>query len=180
AEVSSRAPFRIAALSRRQPDGWSATAHFNGKLGNPTVSTGGTTLAAWDFARSDREDRCLLRHVADTSANGLHGMCVNAPTRGVTGAAWDGIADDFRRDPESYGAIHFHEDDLDDARWPVAIELVLADDMPSGVYAIRLRADRAEEHTPFFVRPGPRQQRAPVLLLMPSGSYLAYANDRLP
>jgi N,N-dimethylformamidase len=180
ADVSSRAPFRIAALSRPRPDGWAATAHFNGKLGNPRVSTDATTLAAWDFARSDREDRCLLRHVADTSANGLHGMCLNAPTRGVTGAAWDGIADDFQRDPASYGAIHFHEDDLDDARWPVAFELVIGDDVRSGVYAIRLRAEGAEEHIPFFVRPGPRQPRSPVLLLMPTGSYLAYANDRLP
>jgi len=181
--IPSGAPFRIAALSRRRGEEWAAEAHFNGKLGNPTAyaaTSGGTTLAAWDFSRSDRADKCLLRHVVDTSENHLHGTCVNAPTRGVTGAEWDGIAQDYRLDPDSYRAIHFHEDDLDDARWPVAFEFVVPADMRSGVYAVRLRANSVEEHIPFIVRPAAHQKRARVVLLLPTGSYLAYANDRLP
>jgi N,N-dimethylformamidase len=176
------APFRIAALSRRRGSTWAAEAHFNGKLGNPSLAAGDTSgaLASWDFAASDRSDRALLRHVADTTASGLHGICVNSPARGVTGADWDGVAEDYRHSPECYGAIHFHEDDLDDAAWPSAFELVIPNDLRSGVYAVRLRGGGAEEHIPFFVRPGTDQRRAPVLLLIPTGSYLAYANDRLP
>jgi N,N-dimethylformamidase len=177
------APFRMAALSRRRDEGWAACAHFSGKLGNPSLRAGDgadSALARWDFAASNRPDRALLRHVADTSPSALHGTCVNTPARGVTAADWDGAAEDYRLDPESYGAIHFHEDDLDDAAWPAAFELVIPRDLRSGVYAIRLRGAGAEEHIPFFVRPGLDDPRARVLLLIPTGSYLAYANDRLP
>ena len=160
------APFRMGALSRRRDDAWAACAHFSGKLGNPSLRAGGgagTTLASWDFAVSNRSDRALLRHVADTSPSALHGVCVNTPTRGVTGADWDGAADDYRLNPESYGAIHFHEDDLDDSAWPAAFELVIPGDLRSGVYAIRLRGEGVEEHIPFFVRPGAADPRSPVL-----------------
>lgn len=181
AASGSDAPFRIAAMSRRRGETWAAEAHFNGKIANPVLKTAdGMVLAAWDFAVSDRPDGALLRHVADTSGNGLNGECVNTPTRGVTSADWDGTAEDYRANPECYGAIHFHDDDLDDARWPTAMELHVSRDMQSGVYAIRLRAEGAEEHIPFFVRPGEHQERSPVALLIPTGSYLAYANDRLP
>jgi N,N-dimethylformamidase len=48
------------------------------------------------------------------------------------------------------------------------------------VYAVRLRGDGCEEHIPFFVRPAPDGPRQRVAVLFPTGSYLAYANDRLP
>jgi len=181
--LAAQAPFRMAALSRRRGETWAACAHFSGKLGNPSLHAGegaGSVLASWDFAASNRPDRALLRHVADSSPNALHGTCVNTPTRGVTGAGWDGVAEDYRLDPESYGAIHFHEDDLDDAAWPAAFELLIPGELRSGVYAVRLRGAGAEEHIPFVVRPGATDRRSPVLLLLPTGSYLAYANDRLP
>lgn len=180
--ANTQAPFRIAALSCRDGDAWVAKDHYNGKLGNPTVlGFGGTTLTAWDFATSDNDDGSLRMTVVDASDNQLDGVCVNTPQRGVTGQQWDGRAEDYRHSPNSYGAIHFHDDDLDDSRWPVAFELSLPVDTPSGVYAVRLRAhDVADEHIPFIVRPGEQQQRAPVALLLPTGSYLAYANDRLP
>jgi N,N-dimethylformamidase len=119
-------------------------------------------------------------YVEDTSGNGLHGVAVNAPTRGVTGMAWRGAADDFRAEPSEYGAIHFHEDDLEDARWPAAAEWHVPAETASGVYALRLRADGYEEHIPFVVTPGADRPRAKVALLLPTGSYLAYADDRLP
>ena len=52
-------------------------------------------------------------------------------------------------------------------------------DLPSGVYAARLRGGGNEEHVPFFVRPASRAERNDVAVLFPTGSYLAYANDHL-
>ena len=47
--------------------------------------------------------------------------------------------------PEEYGAIHFHDDDIDDARWDVDFTLKIPDNLKSGVYAARLRVDGREE-----------------------------------
>ena len=174
------APFLMAALSEKRSDEWAARDHYNGKIGDPVITTKGTTLAQWDFAASTNPDGALLDDVVDVSPNGLHGICVNTPQRGVTGASWDGMAEDYRQHPEHYGAMHFHEDDIDDARWPVAFEFAPPAELPSGVYAFRLTGGGAEEHISFIVRPGAGQARAPVALLMPTGSYLAYANDHLP
>jgi N,N-dimethylformamidase len=181
-EVDYTAPFRIGAASRQSDGQWFPVTLYNGKIGNPRVLSPAAEepLAAWDFAVSDRADGALLEHVEDTSGNGLHGVAVNAPTRGVTGVTWRGVSDDFRAEPSEYGAIHFHEDDLEDARWPATAEWRVPAETASGVYALRLRAAGYEEHIPFVVTPGVDRPRAGVALLLPTGSYLAYANDRLP
>ena len=179
--IETNAPFRIGALSSYQSSAWTATAHFNGKLSNPEITgRDGKVIAAWHFGQTDRADGALLRHVADVSGNALHGQCVNTPARAVTGPTWDGRAENFVSNPNAFGAIHFHEDDLDDARWPVAFRLTVPDTLSSGVYAMKLTAAEAEEHIPFFVSPGAHQSRSQIALLIPTGSYLAYANDRLP
>jgi hypothetical protein len=41
---------------------------------------------------------------------------VNAPTRAVKGFDWDGLECDWAKATFGYSAIHFHEDDLDDAQ----------------------------------------------------------------
>ena len=182
-EVAYSAPFRIGAISRRANQQWWPAATFNGKMGNPRITAScdeESPLAAWDFGSSNRADGALLRHVEDSSDHALHAEAVNAPARGVTGVEWTGAVEDFRAAPNEYGAIHFHEDDLEDARWPAAAEWTVPADTPSAVYAMRLRGDGYEEHIPFVVRPGRHQRRAKVALLLPTGSYLAYANDRLP
>ena len=48
--------------------------------------------------------------------------------------------------------------------------------MRSGVYAARLRAGEDEDYLPFFVRPPPGRPSASIVLLVPSATYLAYAN----
>ena len=40
----------------------------------------------------------------------------------MTGAEWSGREMCFRHAPTEYGAIHFHEDDIDDCGWPTAFE----------------------------------------------------------
>jgi N,N-dimethylformamidase len=181
-QVVYAAPFRIGAVSRRHGQDWLPAGLFNGKIGNPAVTSSQSDeepIAAWDFAVSNRPDGALLRHVEDVSGHNLHAVAVNAPTRGVTGADWNGTTDDYRTAPGDYGAIHFHEDDIEDARWPVAVEWTPPASTPSGIYALRLRSEGYVEHVPFVVRPD-ADKRAKVALLLPTGSYLAYANDRLP
>ncbi len=177
--------FLIATLSVR--DG-----HYNGKIDGPRVyerpmtrselesveSVTDGPVAHWDFAVGIGEHGIPTDLVSDVSGNELHGACVQMPARAMTGASWTGREENFLHAPHEYGAIHFHDDDLADADWDVDVSWAIPDTLPSGVYAARLRAIDAEEHLPFFVRPGPDAERARILLLVPTASYLAYANAR--
>lgn len=181
--VPGAAPFRIGALGSLDDGRWIAAQAFNGKIGNVRVERlaedGGEpeVVAAWHFGASTRPDGLLLDGVVDVSANGLHGTCFNAPTRAVTGATYEGLVDDFRLVPDQYDAIHFHDDDIADAEWPATFSFRIPDDLPSGVYAARLRADGAEQHLPFFVLPG--QRKKSVAVLFATATYVAYGNDRI-
>jgi N,N-dimethylformamidase len=176
-------PFRIGALSELGGGTRATWAHFNGKLERPWAAVTRhtrTTSAVWDFGASDQPDGLLLDAVVETGGAGLHGRTVNQPTRAVTGHNWTGRVDDYRAAPEEYGAIHLHDDDLDDPGWPPAFSFTVPEDLDSGVYAMRLRGAGCEEHVVFFVRPAAGGPRNRVAVLFPTGSYLAYANDHLP
>ena len=182
------AAFLIAAL------GDPAEAHFNGKLEAPCVlgaaadsetvgrlAAGATAgdlglavAAAWDFARDISSVR-----VSDTGPGGAHGELVNMPLRAATGRSWSGDETSWTRAPEQYGAIHFHDDDLEDAGWESDFELTVPKDLRSGVYAARLTADGSEDYVPFFVRPPRDRATAPIALLVPTVSYVVYANEHL-
>ena len=117
--------------------------------------------------------------MTDRSAKALHGRTVNAPKRAVTGHNWDGAAMDWRRAPEQYGAIHFHDDDLHDAGWIPSLTLTIPADARSGAYALRLEADGGPEFwVVFYVRPPRRGPRARVAFLASTATYLAYSNYR--
>jgi N,N-dimethylformamidase len=115
--------------------------------------------------------------VRDRGPHGLHGRLVNMPARAVTGRRWTGRETDARAAPDQYGAVHFHHDDLEDARWEPDWEIDVPEDLPSGVYAARLRAGELEDHVPFVVRPPRGRATAPIALLLPTLTYLAYANS---
>jgi N,N-dimethylformamidase len=151
---------------------------FNGKLDSPRILSGDIQhhpdeIAAWDFAADISGTR-----VSDSSANGLHGETVNAPARGVTGRAWTGRVREWRLAPEQYSAIHFHEDDLDDARWAVDFEVTVPAEWTSGAYAALLRAGDKVDYVPFFVRPPAGVAQARIAFLAPTMTYLAYSNEQ--
>ncbi|MGE0820816.1 MAG: N,N-dimethylformamidase beta subunit family domain-containing protein [Candidatus Binatia bacterium] len=168
--------------------------HFNGKLERPRVFSqalnrdevlslkrgampqafGVASVAVWDFAREIDSSA-----VPDTAPHGLHGQTVNMPARAMTGHNWSGQETNFRHAPHEYGAIHFHDDDLDDAGWEVDFSLTVPAELQSGVYAARLRAGEHEDHIPFVIRPQKGKPTARVLFLLPTNSYLAYANEQL-
>lgn len=131
-------------------------------------------VAAWDFSKEMHTSR-----VRDPGPNQLHATAVNMPARAVTGHNWSGRETDFKRSPAEYGAIHFHGDDLEDAAWRTDFTLEIPRTLGSGIYAARLRGADREDHIPFFVRPAAGARRARAALLVPTLTYLAYANERM-
>ena len=179
---------------------------FNGKLDSPAVSNRALDAREIDtIARGLRGTPSELREavacrldfaanitrkgiastlVIDTSAHSLNGYCINMPNRGMTGYNWTGDEITFTNAPDEYGAIHFHEDDIDDARWDVDFEWTIPEDLRSGVYAARLKIGDDddpvnEDYIPVFVSPKRGTAKAELAVIIPTGSYLAYANDNL-
>jgi N,N-dimethylformamidase len=168
-----------------------ASGHFNGKLESPAVFDRALTdldtealdrgaapselepppLAAWDFGRDVSGTRLV-----DVSGES-HGRFVNQPTRAVTGHRWRGRTFDFKTAPQEYAAAHFHDDDLEDAGWEPAFSFAAPRDLGSGIYAIRLQAGQDVDTVPFVVGPRPGAPQSSVLLIAPTMTYRAYANE---
>lgn len=132
-------------------------------------------VARWDTSVG-YTDRGIGDKVVDTGPHGLHGIGRNRPIRGMTGYNWRSRDDSFRLAPSQYGGIAFHDDAMIDSGWCPSFEWQIPADLKSGVYAARLRGDGVEDHITFFVRP--RTPQAKIAMLMPTASYLAYANER--
>lgn len=130
-------------------------------------------VGAWDFSQKmESQTAC------DLSPNRLHGKVVNFPARAMTGWNWTGKTMNYHDDPNQWGAIHFHDDDVYDAGWKADFSLQIPSSMKSGIYAARLRSGDNEEYIPFMVGPEPGKERE-IVLLLPTASYMAYGNDRL-
>lgn len=138
----------------------------------------GRPLARWDFAAEIGPAGVPSDEVTDVAGGGLHGRCQNQPDRAMTGWNWDGHEEHFVHCPERYGAIWFHADALDDARWEDPVELAVPADLRSGAYALRVSCGEHEDHIPFVVTPPPGRPTAGILLVLPTLSYLAYANSQ--
>lgn len=130
-------------------------------------------VGSWDFSRNINSLR-----VSDTSPNLLDGEIVNMPARGMKGYNWTGAAMNWREAPEQYGAIHFHDDDLYDAGWDVDFALTIPAAQKSGLYAARLRSGDEEDYIPFVVKPTSGKEKK-IAFLLPTASYMAYANEHM-
>lgn len=187
--------FLMAARWQRAANGEViAGHHFNGKIDNPCLfrralnqaeivslkrgvsplAFGSMLIAAWNFSADISSTQ-----VTDLAPHGLHGHTINMPARAMTGHNWTGKEANYHHALHEYGAIHFHDDDLDDARWQVDFALTVPITMKSGIYAARLRAGDSEDYIPFVVRPKKGSPTARTVFLMPTNSYLAYANEQL-
>jgi N,N-dimethylformamidase len=115
----------------------------------------------------------------DVSPGGHPGRAVNAPGRAVTGPRWSGaLARRFTDNPENYNAIHFHDDDLEDAGWPPAVEVTVPAEARSGLYAARLEREADHLYIPFVVRPS--APRSDLAFLVPTLTWQAYSSNRAP
>lgn len=170
--------FATASVGFDAPEGLvSVGGTYDGKLEDVTVRRGNQLLARWDLGVDPASDR-----VVDRGPGGHHATLVNHPTTAVTGHGWTGNELDFRQAPEEYAAAHFHADDLDDLGWPACLSLVLPDGLPSGVYALQVRAPEGDDQIPFFVLPPAGSaacERPGVAFLAPTFTYQAYADARL-
>ena len=136
--------------------------------------------AYWDTSKGYTKDG-IKNAVWDIGPHKLNAKGVNHPTRAMTGWNWNGKDDSFRLAPEQYGGIDFHPDAITDCKWAVTNSMVIPKDLKSGAYAIRLRIGKgtglSEEYIVFFVRPS--KPSAKLCFLVPTASYLAYANESL-
>ncbi len=148
---------------------------FDGKIEAPFIwqhSAGEwSDVARWDFSRGISSDRA-----EDTGPLGLHGKLINAPLRAVTGMHWTGEEMCWRHLPEHYAAIRFHTDDLADCGWPESLRLSIPGNCAPGIYGARLRAQGIEDIVPFVVRSPRHAARRRIAFLMPTFTYMAYAN----
>jgi N,N-dimethylformamidase beta subunit-like, C-terminal len=175
------------------PEGKGHWAHFNGKIASPVLLDralkpgellelvlGRATdelehaLGRWDFSRAVRTTR-----VVDRSTHQNHGVAVNAPARAVPGPRWSGTsASLYTHDPDLYDAVHLHDDDLDDARWPPTVEVEIPADASSRIYLARVERDVDALALPFVVRPD--RPRADLCMLVPTLTWQAYSSNRAP
>lgn len=157
-----------------------ASAHFNGKVEQPRILSGGSSaaapgevVAAWDLSRAMQTDR-----IEDAGPAGAHGILHNLPTRAMTGSNWRGDVHRWTEDPSQYGAIHFHDDDIGDAGWRPSLSFVVPDSWRSGVYALHLEVERdgrtARDNIVFHVRAKIPGSQAKVAFLAPTFSYTVY------
>lgn len=150
-----------------------ASEHFNGKIESPAVLANERLLCAWDFAQD----------ISSTRVPGRVGPAldlVNFPTRAVTGASWDGSEMNWMHKPAHYAAIHFHEDDIYDFAWDTDFSFTIPDDMPSGVYVMRLECGDDWDAVPFFVKPAIGKPRADLCVLVSTFTYAIYGNHARP
>lgn len=162
---------------------------FNGRLEAPCIQLsrdGGTSYTTWakyNFGLDIPTD-----DITDVSGNAHHGSLINAPTRAVKAHDWDGSEPDWTKAKYGYGAIHFHDDDLDDAAWSTDFGIKLPTDIPSGAYAVVVKGlvgDKQEDicdDITFFVRPSPQATAASkpkTAMVLSTFTYLAYANERM-
>lgn len=144
---------------------------FNGKIDRPKIAVDGDPVGEWDLSIGIE-----TKDLTDLSPRGNVARLINGGTRAVTGHEWDGTEIDFRRDPSQYGAIHFHDDDLLEAGWPLSLSVEIPEGLVSSPYAIHLTCEEGEEFIPFFVLPPKGKRTAKAAFLAPTMTYMAYSN----
>ena len=182
-QFNPKRPLLIAAHKEDK-----AVNHFNGKIERPfilnfsanqkvilDIATGNSksgVIAAWDFSQ-----RIGDNEVNDLGPANLVGKIVNLPTQAVKSSQWDGTEFDWRKKPEHYAAIHFHDDDLYDCAWDTDFSFTVPKNLRSGIYAAKLIDEQGnEEMIPFFVTAKHGKPQSRICVLIPSFTYTVYAN----
>ncbi|MGH1479237.1 MAG: N,N-dimethylformamidase beta subunit family domain-containing protein [Geminicoccales bacterium] len=201
-EVTSPGTASDLVMAGRLVEDGAVEHHYNGKIDSPSIfgrvlsieelegafrrplpeSLNASLVAAWDFSKDIQTTKII-----DTGPYGLDGEVVHLPARAMKGWNWDGSTIRWTDRPDQYGAIHFHDDDLYDCGWDPDFALTVSDDLVSGVYAAHVwigdssETSMEEDFITFFVRPprgsAARTGRPKAAFLVPTASYMAYAND---
>ncbi|MEC8173957.1 MAG: N,N-dimethylformamidase beta subunit family domain-containing protein [Pseudomonadota bacterium] len=173
--LDTDAPIMIAAIGGKPVEG-----HYNGKIEapkvykaaiDPTQSEDGMA-SHWDFAQE-----ISTKRIVDAGPLRLHGEVYNAPARAMKGSNWTGAEMRWKHAPETYAAIHFHEDDIEDCEWETDFSFTVPEGLQTGLYGARLRSGENWEVLPFVVCPPKGAQTADVCVLIPTFTYTIYGNQ---
>lgn len=156
--------FRLAAGT--------SNSRWDGRIAAPTIVADDRTYQ-WAFD-DDMEGPTVRPTIGDVALE-LNQL----PARGVTGPTWTGQHQRWSDNPSEWNAIHFHHDDLYDAAWEPTRKIRLPEGLDSGIYCFRFESELGLDRVPFFVRPAVGADCADVALLMPTCTYMAYANHRM-
>ena len=145
---------------------------WDGRIAEPKLRVG-SVINEWQL-ETDMEKAVIPPTVGECEL-----QLMQLPTRGVTGPHWTGEHQRWSDQPSEWNAIHFHHDDLYDAGWQPSHSVALPAELPSGIYCFRFQSQLGVDRVPFFVRPAADAPHSDVALLMPSATYMAYANHRM-
>lgn len=140
-------------------------------VGNRPIKLSEDLIADWDFSKGIGSIE-----IKDCSPNWINGSTHNLPLRAIKGSRWDGSVMEWSQAPEQYAAIHFHNDDLYDCGWLTDITYKVDDDLPSGIYALRIRQEQHEDYLPFFVAAPKETAKSKAAFIVPTYTYMAYGN----
>lgn len=163
---------------------------FNGKIEAPSLIAAASIAGALGSVTDDLHSDPLLHAgwslgpfrgnvISSCGPHGRDAHAVNLPVGGVTSRLWDGTNHHFADCPDHYSAVEFHANALEDAQWEPDLDVTIPRNFPSGVYALRIRTNSAEDRIPFVVRPVRNSGGDSVAVLLPTLTYLAYANERM-
>ncbi|NGO66566.1 hypothetical protein G6N76_23130 [Rhizobium daejeonense] len=153
-------------------DGRGETKSFNGRIGRISLDTAGRHYS-WHFPTRGPVER--LGAVEDGEvALTIHNM----PTFCVASARFTSEVHDPRLEPSHFDAIHLHDDDFGGFDWSADLMIEIPADARAGVFALEVTTKEGVERLPFFVRA--TRPEATIAFLVPTSTYLAYADERLP
>ena len=168
--------FQIPALLLENPSVYFGAgtneSRWDGRIAEPFVSLG-VSEYSWSL-----EDDMAGNSVPSGKDHGDLQL-FQLPTRAVPGPGWTGSHQRWTDAPNEWNAVHFHHDDLYDAGWHVSAAISLPKDLESGIYCLRFTTSEEVDRVPFFVRPVKGGVHSDVALLMPTCTYMAYANHRM-
>jgi N,N-dimethylformamidase len=154
-------------------DGAEREPTVNARYARPTLLVDGAAPVCWQFPPGPP-----VTALAPVSGQGWMLHFHNRPTFGMCSLRWRGDIHDPRLDASQYDAVHCHESDMEPLDWQPSRQLAIPEDAAPGIYALELRLASGRERIPFFVRAS--RPRAPIAFLVPSLTYLAYADEALP
>lgn len=146
---------------------------INARFARPTLAIDDKDVGTWHFPPGPPIAK-LAPVTGDWPPLAIH----NLPTFSVASSRWDGTIHDPRLNPAHYDAIHCHDDDMAALDWPMTHAIQIPADAEPGIYAIEVTTERGVERIPFFVRA--RMRQASLVFLVPTLTYLAYADENLP
>lgn len=153
-------------------DGTSNGLTLNARVGRIGLSVDGSEFS-WHFPRlgpveslgSNEDESLVLR---------IHNM----PTFSVASCRFTAEVHDPRLEPTHFDAVHLHDDDFGGFDWSADLTVGIPANARSGVFAVEVSTSQGTERLPFFVRA--EKPRSALAFLVPTSSYLAYADERLP